>query len=235
MTHITCRLTAKIRDQLRNHTLGNRVWASFTFYPYWDTDCASENNHQSVLIPTFVFVRHKNFFWGGCFAPLACWGQLSLSATLVTPLSQLRSRFSPVPPLYPGPTVLESRRPVPAWSSARLGSSSVRLNREFFIARRRPPAGECASSTLARSLDAKSRKKSRTRRENARRKSWRKQFESSTVYGFTHLNVESHINESVVWTFNEPSDNCTVTLFLHCVEQAYPSTVHESSTVRNDS
>ena len=31
MTHVTCRLTAKNRDQLRNHTLGNRVWATFTF------------------------------------------------------------------------------------------------------------------------------------------------------------------------------------------------------------
>ena len=29
MTHITCRLTAKNRDQLRNPTLGNRVWATF--------------------------------------------------------------------------------------------------------------------------------------------------------------------------------------------------------------
>jgi len=31
MTHIICRLTAKNRDQLRNPTLGNRVWATFTF------------------------------------------------------------------------------------------------------------------------------------------------------------------------------------------------------------
>ena len=31
MTHVTCRLTAKNRDQLRNTTLGNRVWATFTF------------------------------------------------------------------------------------------------------------------------------------------------------------------------------------------------------------
>ena len=31
MTHSTCRLTAKNRDQLRNPTLGNRVWASYTF------------------------------------------------------------------------------------------------------------------------------------------------------------------------------------------------------------
>jgi len=29
MTHVTCRLTAKNRDQLRNPTLGNRVWATF--------------------------------------------------------------------------------------------------------------------------------------------------------------------------------------------------------------
>ena len=32
MTHVTCRLTAKNRDQLRNPTLGNRVWATL-FYP----------------------------------------------------------------------------------------------------------------------------------------------------------------------------------------------------------
>jgi len=32
MTHVTCRLTAKNRDQLRNPTLGNRIWATFTFY-----------------------------------------------------------------------------------------------------------------------------------------------------------------------------------------------------------
>jgi len=31
MTHVTCRLTAKNRDQLRHPTLGNGVWATFTF------------------------------------------------------------------------------------------------------------------------------------------------------------------------------------------------------------
>jgi len=30
MTHVTCRLTAKNRDQLRNPTLGNQVRATFT-------------------------------------------------------------------------------------------------------------------------------------------------------------------------------------------------------------
>ena len=34
MTHVTCKLTAKNRDQLRNPTLGNRVWSTFTFFNY---------------------------------------------------------------------------------------------------------------------------------------------------------------------------------------------------------
>jgi len=34
MTHVTCRLTAKNRDELQNPTLGNRVWATFTFLQY---------------------------------------------------------------------------------------------------------------------------------------------------------------------------------------------------------
>ena len=32
MTHVTCRLTAKNRYQIRNRMLGNCVWATFTFY-----------------------------------------------------------------------------------------------------------------------------------------------------------------------------------------------------------
>ena len=36
MTHNTCRPTAKNRDQLRNPTIGNRVWATF-FVDYSDT------------------------------------------------------------------------------------------------------------------------------------------------------------------------------------------------------
>ena len=32
MIHVTCRLTAKNQDQLRNPTLGNRAWATFTFF-----------------------------------------------------------------------------------------------------------------------------------------------------------------------------------------------------------
>ena len=41
MTHVTCRLTAKNRDQLRNLTLGNRVWATFTFF--WGSPAERES------------------------------------------------------------------------------------------------------------------------------------------------------------------------------------------------
>jgi len=34
VTHVTCRLTANNRDQLLNLTLGNRIWATFTFLVY---------------------------------------------------------------------------------------------------------------------------------------------------------------------------------------------------------
>ena len=38
MTHVTCRLTAKNRDELRNPTLSNWVglWATFTFFTIID-------------------------------------------------------------------------------------------------------------------------------------------------------------------------------------------------------
>ena len=41
MTHVTCRLTAKNRDQLRNPTLGNTVWATF-LHTYLLTYCEGD-------------------------------------------------------------------------------------------------------------------------------------------------------------------------------------------------
>ena len=49
MTHITCRLTAKNRDQLRNRTLGNRVWATFTFFSYLRVEYCDVHACLSVL------------------------------------------------------------------------------------------------------------------------------------------------------------------------------------------
>ena len=36
MIHVSCRLTAKNCDQLRNPTLGNGVWATFTFVQVYE-------------------------------------------------------------------------------------------------------------------------------------------------------------------------------------------------------
>ena len=51
MTHITCRLTAKNRDQLRNPSLGNLVWITFTFL-YAD----------DAKINIFEILRYKNLW-----------------------------------------------------------------------------------------------------------------------------------------------------------------------------
>ena len=50
MTHVTRRLTAKNRDQLRNATLGNRVWATF--------QCAENYNkrHNKFIFNTAVSI-----------------------------------------------------------------------------------------------------------------------------------------------------------------------------------
>jgi len=49
MTHITCTLTAKNRDQLRNPALGNQVWATFTFYRYTDRVVAETSHGRSAV------------------------------------------------------------------------------------------------------------------------------------------------------------------------------------------
>ena len=71
MTHVTCRLTAKNRDQLRNSTLGNRVRATFTFVRhiqvvssasyarYWSCG-ASQTAEPSSLSGANVFWTEMN-------------------------------------------------------------------------------------------------------------------------------------------------------------------------------
>ena len=44
MTHVTCRLTAKNRDQLQNPTLCNRVRATFTFTFTAQQNCSSNDD-----------------------------------------------------------------------------------------------------------------------------------------------------------------------------------------------
>ena len=54
MTRVTCRLTAKNRDQLQNPTLGSQVWATFTFL---------ESSHRClsvVVVASEIYRSHKD-------------------------------------------------------------------------------------------------------------------------------------------------------------------------------
>jgi len=64
MTHVTCGLTAKNRDQLRNPTLGNRLWATFTFFLVRVKlllNCFTVGAPQTLVPPTppSSFVRRR--------------------------------------------------------------------------------------------------------------------------------------------------------------------------------
>ena len=68
MTHVTCRLTAKNRDQLQNTTLGNRVWATFfgLSKQLAKINNSSFNTTHSAQNLGFIFDEHLTFFWPDC-------------------------------------------------------------------------------------------------------------------------------------------------------------------------
>ena len=61
MTHVTCRLTAKNRDQLRNPTLGNRVRATFTFYLLQRNDFryVTDKTFMVILLTLYSIILYK--------------------------------------------------------------------------------------------------------------------------------------------------------------------------------
>ena len=63
MTHVTCRLTAKNRDQLRNSTLGNRVWATFLVVVRgnWQVQIYDQTIFESYKSPGQFF--HASSAW----------------------------------------------------------------------------------------------------------------------------------------------------------------------------
>jgi len=65
MTHVTYRLTTKNRDQLQNPTLGNRVWAAFTFFTYIlpaRRYAGLGTSYARVFVCLSVCVCHKSVF-----------------------------------------------------------------------------------------------------------------------------------------------------------------------------
>ena len=75
MTHVTSRLTAKNRDQLRNPTIGNRVWATITFKVFNTYFDISSNWSRST--PRYVYFRKVRFFF---FSNASCISADSVSA-----------------------------------------------------------------------------------------------------------------------------------------------------------
>jgi len=66
MTYVTCRLTAKNRDQLRNHTFGNQVLATFTFLLLIIYVISEKTNLQSTCPPHLKMhklVKYQTFFY----------------------------------------------------------------------------------------------------------------------------------------------------------------------------
>jgi len=66
MTHVTCRLTAKNLDQLRNHTLGNRVrWATF-FTQFNDSIILTKSvSVEAIGCEQFAQIRYAAAPWPG--------------------------------------------------------------------------------------------------------------------------------------------------------------------------
>ena len=80
MTHVTCKLIAKNRDQLRNPTLGNRVWATFlhektnrytacvksvyTHEVFWKSFPLAEIFSQNILrlLYVHIYVKYQMFY-----------------------------------------------------------------------------------------------------------------------------------------------------------------------------
>jgi len=62
MTHVTCRLTAKNRDQLRKPTLGNRGWATFTFFTTATAEMASDQTELRDIQELTTTIRKTQLY-----------------------------------------------------------------------------------------------------------------------------------------------------------------------------
>ena len=65
MTHVTCRLTAKNRNQLRNPTLSSRVWAIFTFLQWFVelTQVGSAKTDEPIEMLLVCSIHGLPFYW----------------------------------------------------------------------------------------------------------------------------------------------------------------------------
>ena len=108
--HVTCRLTAEKRYQLRNPMLGNRVWATFFTY---DFSSANDNCHLtcSILLSGIRFGSSMNMYDG---ALVSCHQQSQPSAVLSIPvtLTHAHTRLTALCPRLPGSAGARKVKPI---------------------------------------------------------------------------------------------------------------------------
>ena len=76
MTQVTCRLTAKNRDRLQDPTLGNRVWATFTFLQmvqlmplqWWQQQ--QQSHHPTNVVKAFTAEKYHITHTHNCVTAL---------------------------------------------------------------------------------------------------------------------------------------------------------------------
>jgi len=102
MTHVTCRLTAKNRDQLRNPALGNRVWATFIFLykPAWTVERKAVNVHHwwHVLMPSLCLCHQSALHTQHGMWPVSTDGvtwSVCLLVTIINPAEMAESIQTP--------------------------------------------------------------------------------------------------------------------------------------------
>ena len=106
MIHDTCRLTAKNRDQLRNPTLGNRVWAAFYFF--------NVNDSFHGLQKTWNVRRRRPYrLWMKSTHRSASSARFSVASSSSSPSSRSRRRSTTSATCSgpPDPTSTVCRRP----------------------------------------------------------------------------------------------------------------------------
>ena len=127
MTRVTCRLTAKNReDQLRNPTLGNRVWASFTFFTLCSTrHCvhSPRSSHHQRCDGTTVDCNDAHTEVAYYYCPT----RPGVGARLTEPCQRILTRLVPEP--------ISAEKPkthfLYLWAYYNCDTSTIRLRFEY--------------------------------------------------------------------------------------------------------
>ena len=95
MTRVTCRLTAKNRDHLRNPTLGNRVWATFFYKVLCFTVLCAALFIVLCIVPMDLDVNMKAVLLGAVFLVVSKTAVLDYLAAVKRDFPELCQKLFP--------------------------------------------------------------------------------------------------------------------------------------------